>query len=102
MKAKYWAGLVAVALLAVIVGLSLAGSVTVVDPGGQVVSARLVGGGRVQQLHELPWNRFYGIPKLEGAVEVRCINGSTDLGGYVTPHSDTRLTVVTGENCSIS
>ena len=102
MKPYYWMGFIVVALFAATLGLELAGSVVVVDPERRIVSARLIGGGRSQPLHALPGNRFYGISKLEGAVEVRCRNGSTDVGGYVTPHLDTRLKMTLGAECGLS
>lgn len=103
MKTRYWVGATVLVAVAVVAALELAGSVLVLDPGQNVESARVVtSDGRTQPLYSLPGNRFYTVPKLEGDVEVRCRNGSTVRGGYVTPHMETRLEVKSSSGCRLA
>jgi hypothetical protein len=100
MRARYWVGATVFIAVAVVAALKLAGSVLVLDPERNVESARVVtSDGRAQPLYSLPGNRFYTVPKLEGEIEVRCRDGSTVRGGYVTPHMETRLEVKSGSEC---
>jgi hypothetical protein len=102
MKTRYWFGITVLVAVVVAAGLKLAGSVLVLDPERKVEFARVVtSDGRAQSLYSLPGNRFYTVPKLEGEVEVRCRNGSTGRGGYVTPHTEMRLEVKSGPECRL-
>ncbi|MGA0543984.1 hypothetical protein ACO2Q1_01780 [Brevundimonas sp. VNH65] len=96
---------VVIGILAVVLVVVFAGSVTVHDPDGQVVSARIVtSGGQTQSLHRIPGRRLFGIPKLdgEGEVELVCRSGKVRRGGYVTPHLATELEVTSGSDCGLS
>ena len=81
--------------------LWMAGSVVVGDETGGVESAAVVtSGGREQQLSRL-WNGyFYAIPQLEGAIRVRCYDGSTKESGYVTGHMHTKIRVIGDTPCA--
>ncbi len=103
MTARFWVGITVIVAVGGIAAFKLAGSVVVLDSERQVASARVVtGDGRAQSLHRLPGNPFYAVPKLEGVVEVRCRNGATARGGYVTPHMTTSLTVEPGSECRLA
>jgi hypothetical protein len=78
--------------------LLFAGSAVVVDETGDVESAAIVSGSSRQPLTRLWSGYFYAIPKLEGAIEVRCRSGSRSSWGYVTGHMDTKIRVVE-RNC---
>ena len=81
--------------------LWIAGSAVVVDETGRVESAAVVtSDGREQQLSRL-WNGyFYAIPQLEGAIRVRCHDGSTMESGYVTGHMHTKIRIVGDTPCA--
>ena len=81
--------------------LWIAGSAVVVDETGGVESAAVVtSDGREQQLSRL-WNGyFYAIPQLEGAIRVRCHDGSTMESGYVTGHMHTKIRIVGDTPCA--
>jgi len=80
--------------------LWLAGSAVVVDETGGVERAFVVtDDGRAQPLRRLWSGYFYAIPKLEGAVQVRCQNGKTKEAGYVTRHTHTKVRVVGDAPC---
>lgn len=89
-----WIALAATAglLAAYLISLML-GTVVVYDPGGQVVSAVLFGNGKTQPMHRAPGGFFVAIPHIEGEIAIRCRDGSSGHGGYVTPHIDERFTV---------
>lgn len=92
-----------IGILAIVLIVVFAGSVTVRDPDGQVVSAQIVtSGGQSQSLGRIPGRRLFGIPKLEGEVEVVCRSGKVRRGGYVTPHMATELEVTSGSDCGLS
>ena len=81
--------------------LWLSGSAVVVDETGGVQSAVLTDGHGVEQpLHKLWKGRFYGIPSLEGTIEVRCANGVRKQWGYVTPHLHTKIRLVGDAPCA--
>lgn len=77
--------------------LWLAGSVVVIDETGGVRSAAVVNDiGAEQPLHRV-WPRvFVTLPRLEGTIEIRCVDGARKRSGYVTAHVHTRLRVVGG------
>ena len=89
--------MVALVLLLWIIALIL-GTVIVRDKGGDVVAAHVVAHGRSQALWRLPGGLFVAIPQMEGTVEIRCRDGSTQQQGYVTSHTNTWL-VVDGPGC---
>ena len=72
------------------------GFVVVRDETGMVVQVQLTNAHQKQTLVNLPFGYFVGTPRLEGEIEVRCSDGSTVRGGYVTPYSAETVTV-TGE-----
>jgi len=81
--------------------ISFAGSAVVVDETGDVAQAVIItGDGREQPLYELWDGYFYAIPKLEGAIEVRCSNGTRKSWGYVTGYVDTKIKVVGDKPCA--
>jgi len=63
----------------------VAGSAIVIDQTGGVDTAVVTNSsGAEQRLHRL-WNGyFYGMPRVEGTIEVRCTNGARAQWGYVT------------------
>ena len=72
--------------------LWIAGSAVVVDETGEVESAFVVtSDGREQKLAQLWSGFFYAIPQIEGTIRVRCHDGSTTEGGYVTGHMHTKI-----------
>lgn len=80
--------------------LWLAGSAVVLDRTGKVDSAFVTtSDGRQQSLARLPGRLFYAIPKLEGAIELHCRDGSREQWGYVTAHIHTWVKVVPGPGC---
>jgi hypothetical protein len=81
--------------------LGIAGSAVVVDETGGVESAFVVtGNGREQQLSQLWSGYFYAIPRLEGSIQVRCHDGSTKEGGYVSGNLHTKIRVVGDTPCA--
>jgi len=93
-------GLVLVGL-GVCAALWLAGSVVVLDPGGEAVSASLVASGAPSRaLHRLPGGAFYGVPGGgKGEIEIRCRNGAGWRGDYVTAHMNTWVRLEPGSGC---
>jgi len=93
--------LIGAATLAVTVAFFwLAGSAVVIDQTRGVETAVVTNsGGAEQRLHRL-WNdRFYGIPQIEGIIEVRCTNGARKQMGYVTGGMHTAVRVVGKSPC---
>ena len=79
----------------------LGGSAVVVDETDGVESVFIIDGyGREQALHELWSGYFYGIPDGDGAIEVRCRDGSRKSGGYVSGYLHTKLRVVGDTPCA--
>lgn len=80
--------------------LALTGSVVLFDPHRTVASARLIDGwGHSQPLLNLVYLRV-GVPKIEGAVQITCENGTTVKLDYVTPGAPTWLQVDDSVGCS--
>lgn len=75
----------ATALAGTALALAIAGSVILLDPHRDVASATLVDGwGHRQQLASYGVG-YVGVPKIEGTVEITCVNGKVIRSGYVTP-----------------
>ena len=95
--------IVAAAMLGMLAGgyLWLAGSAVVIDETGGVESAVVTtSDGREQPLYRVWSGIFYTIPRLEGAIEVRCANGSRARSGYVTRYWHTRIRVTGSTPCA--
>ena len=100
LRRPFFLGVLAIALMA-FAYLWLEGSAVVVDETGGVASAVISNGaGREHRLRQLWSGYFYALPRLEGAIEVRCRDGSTKRAGYVTRHQHTRIRVVGDVPCS--
>jgi hypothetical protein len=82
--------------------LWLQGSAVVIDDTGQVASAVITDGGSPPtdaRLYRL-WNGyFYGVPRFEGTIEVRCRNGARKQWGYVIHGLHTRVRLVGQTPC---
>lgn len=79
----------------------LAGSAVVIDETGGVERAFVTtSDGRTQPLRRVWSGVFYTIPRLEGAIEIRCTNGKRVLTGYVTPLMHTRIRVTGSTPCA--
>ncbi len=78
----------------------IAGSAVVIDQTGGVDTAVITNGtGPEQRLHEV-WNGyFYGVPQVEGTIQVRCNNGARKQWGYVTGGVHTTVRVVGKTPC---
>jgi hypothetical protein len=75
----------ATALAGTALALAVAESVILLDTNGEVASVTLVDGwGHRQQLVSLGVG-YVGVPKVEGTVEITCVNGKVIRSGYVTP-----------------
>ena len=75
----------AIVLTGSMLSLAIAGSVVLFDPHREVASATLVDGwGHRQPLASLGFAHV-GVPKVEGAVEIKCVNAKVIRSGYVTP-----------------
>jgi hypothetical protein len=75
------------------------GYVVVHDETGRAVEARITNGIREQALSDLPFGYFIAVPKVEGEIEVRCSDGSTVRGGYVTGHWKEYVAVIGNRTC---
>lgn len=79
----------------------VAGSAVVVDETDGVESAFITtNDGREQPLYRLWTGYFYAIPQLEGAIEVRCRDGTRKRWGYVTGYMDTKIRIVGDAPCA--
>lgn len=88
-------GLSAVVWLA----LTYTGYVVVRDNTGLAQTARVTNGEWQQGLVDFPFDYFVVIPEVEGEIVVRCSDGSTVSGGYVTSHLKERVTVTGNGTC---
>ncbi|KHL25456.1 hypothetical protein PK98_01785 [Croceibacterium mercuriale] len=80
--------------------LWIMGSAVVIDRSGNVLSAAITGsGGTTQPLHHLPGRIFYTMPRVEGAIELRCRDGARGRWSYVTRHMHSWLRVGPGAGC---
>jgi len=77
------------------------GSVVLFDPERKVATAQLIdGSGHKQPLLNLAFLRV-GVPRVEGAVQIACKNGSVIERGYVTPGLHTWQKMDGKDGCSI-
>lgn len=88
-------GLSAIVWLAV----TYTGYVLVRDETGLAQTAQVTNGEWQQRLVHLPFGYFAVIPEVEGEVVVRCSDGSTVSGGYVTSHWKERVKVTGNGTC---
>ena len=87
-------------LLLAAIFLWIAGSAVVVDDTRGVESAFVVNSvGGEQRLTRLWSGYLYAIPQIEGTILVRCRDGSTQKGGYVTGLAHTKIRVVGDTPC---
>ncbi len=70
------------------------------ETGGVERTFVVTGDGREQPLRQLWSGYFYGIPQLEGTIQVRCHDGSTKEADYVTGHMHTKIRVVGDTPCA--
>jgi hypothetical protein len=90
----------AILLLSVAAFFWLSGSVVVIDETRGVQTAVITNsGGSEQELHRLWSGFFYAIPRMEGTIEVRCIDGTRKQWGYVTGHIHVKLRIVGKTPC---
>jgi hypothetical protein len=76
------------------------GSVTVHDETGSVTAAVITDGEVEYPLYPLPGGTFFRVmPRFDGEIEVRCRNGSTDRGAYVSHHMHTAVRVIEDVPC---
>jgi hypothetical protein len=76
---------VATVLAGTTLALAMAGSVVLYDPHGEVASATLVDGWKQRQQLASVGFGYFGVPNIEGTVEIKCANGKVIRSGYVTP-----------------
>ncbi|MEO5773923.1 MAG: hypothetical protein ABIQ32_07385 [Sphingomicrobium sp.] len=94
-----------IAASAIIAGVTgylwLAGSAVVIDDTGEVASAVIKSSGTPnKRLHRLWRGYFYATPDNDGAIEVRCRDGSRKEWGYVTFGVHTRVRVIGPTPCA--
>lgn len=79
--------LLSVAAIVVASALSLMfkGSVVLLDPHRAVASAQVIDGWGQRQNLTSVGIAYVGVPRIEGTLEIRCIDGKVSRGGYVTP-----------------
>lgn len=88
------------AALAMWGALTVAGTVVVDDPAGEVAEASITtAGGRSQKLHRLPGGSLFALARREGDVRIQCRNGNVLRAGYVTPQVHERLRIRPGSDC---
>jgi hypothetical protein len=80
--------------------LFVAGTVVVIDRGGAVVRAELLGWQGARPLRRLPGGLFVGIPGGDGSVRLRCRDGAAREIGYVTGGLHTWVRVPGREGCA--
>ncbi len=80
--------------------LWFSGSVTVHDETGSVRAAVVTNGAIEYPLYRLPGGYFFRVmPRFDGEIEVRCRDGSTQRGEYVTHHHHTSARVIGDAPC---
>jgi hypothetical protein len=82
-----------------LVYVGLSGSAIVYDDTGKVVSVVVTNDRWERPLLRLPGGIFFGIPRFDGTIEVRCRNGSKTQIGYVTPGLHTSARAVGSAPC---
>ena len=87
-------------LLALVAGAWMSGSVLVLDETAGVDQAWLTNGTGAKQRLNGPWaGRFFGIPSVEGTIELRCRDSMVRPDVYVGPHLHTWIKVVGPSPC---
>ena len=82
------------ALLAALAYVSFYGSVIVHDDTGKVISAVITNGQTEWSLLKLPGGKFFRVPpRADGEIEVRCSDGSSDRGEYVSHNTHVAVRV---------
>jgi hypothetical protein len=81
--------------------MGIVGSVWVFNRSGDDVHAVILVGDREQQMLRLPGGTFFAFPEQDSEIEVRCRDGSSARGGYVTRHLQTSITVVAASPCKV-
>lgn len=83
--------------------VQLKGSVIVRDETGRVESAVIINSVAEWPLFRLPGGLFFRIPpRADGEIEVRCSDGSSARGGYVTNNTHISVRVVGDAPCQLS
>ncbi len=85
------------AILFASLDLGWRGFVVVHDPDGVVANAALDNGRERRALHEFTPGYLVARPSLEGAVRIVCDSGAILRRGYVTPGTQTGITVTRPE-----
>jgi len=87
-------------LVALLASIWVSGSVVVLDETAGVQQAWLTNQSGFEQRLTGPWgDRFFGIPKLEGEIELRCRDGAVLRAGYVGPGLHTWIKVLGPSPC---
>lgn len=87
-------------LATLLAGAWLQGSVVVLDETAGVDQAWLTNGSGAEQRLSGPWGgRFFGIPSVEGTIELRCRDSTVRPDVYVGPHLHTWIKVVGPSPC---
>jgi hypothetical protein len=87
-------------LAALLAGAWLQGSVVVLDETAGVDQAWLTNRSGAEQRLSGPWGgRFFGIPSVEGTIELRCRDSAVRPDVYVGPHLHTWIKVVGPSPC---
>ena len=73
---------------------------TVHDDTGSVTAAVTTNGETEYPLYRLPDGTFFRVmPRFDGEIEVRCRDGSTHRGEYVTYHMNVSVRVIEDAPC---
>jgi hypothetical protein len=76
------------------------GSVTVHDETGSVTAAVITNGEIEYPLYRIPGGAFFRVmPRFDGEIEVRCRDGSSHRGEYVTHHQHLSVRVIADAPC---
>lgn len=81
--------------------LSVVGAVWVTNNTDDEVRAVILVGDEEHDMLRLPGGTFFAIPRMDGEVRVTCSDGSSAIGGYVTRHLRTSVTVVGASPCEV-
>jgi hypothetical protein len=78
------------------------GSVTVHDDTGNLASAVVTNGKIEYPLYRLPGGTFFRVmPRFDGEIEVRCRDGSSHRGEYVSHHMHASVRVIEDSPCRL-
>jgi hypothetical protein len=80
--------------------LALSGSVILRDPRSEIASAHIIDGWDQRQELAVVGFAYFAVPKLEGTIEIKFVNGKVARNGYVTPGAPTWQTVGKEFYCS--